>query len=274
MKRTFEDIAGPLALDLRVPAGHVAVTAEETSRLEVDLEPMNEAAEELLEAVVLDLRARGAGRELLVEVPERRGFGLFGRGPEFELRVSCPLRADVTARSASADFEARGVLGSLALKTASGDVEAESVDGEVEIQTASGDVGLAAASGATRVQTASGDVTIGRAERAVRAQLVSGDLTVRDARDSVDAKTVSGDQRLESVGAGTIGLTSVSGDIWVAVRKGTNVWMDVRSLSGDTSSALTPTGDAPADDAPVAELRIKSVSGDVHIESAGALQSA
>jgi hypothetical protein len=37
MKRTFEDIAGPLALDLRVPAGRVAVTAEETSRREVDL---------------------------------------------------------------------------------------------------------------------------------------------------------------------------------------------------------------------------------------------
>jgi Putative adhesin len=276
MKRTFDDITAPLALDLRVAAGRIAVAAEDTTQLEVELEPLNDAAEEVLEAVVIDLRDRDHGRELLVDVPERRGLRMFGRGPEFDLRVTCPERPAVRARSSSADFEARGPLGSLELKTASGDAEAEWIAGDVEMQTASGDVELGTAVGPTRVQTASGDVAIGRAERAVRAHLVSGDLTVRDARDSVEGQTVSGDQRLECVAAGSITLQSVSGDIRVGVRKGTNVWMDVRSLSGDTSSELTPSADAPSpDDAPVVELRIRSVSGDVQIESAaGAPHSA
>ena len=276
MKRAFDDITGPLALDLQVAAGRIAVTAENTTTLEVELEPLNEAAEEALAAAVIDLRPGGDGTTLVVEVPERRGFQLFGRGPEFDLRISCPPRPDVKARSSSADFEGRGVFGSLALKTASGDVQAERVDGEVQIQTASGDVELGTASGPARVQTASGDVAIGRADRQLRAQLVSGDLTVRDARDSVEGQTVSGDQRLECVAAGSITLQSVSGDIRVGVRQGANVWMDVRSLSGDTSSELTPTTDAPPDDdAPLVELRIKSVSGDVQVESAaGAPRSA
>jgi hypothetical protein len=276
MKRSFDDITGPLTLDLHVPAGRIAVSAEETTRLEVELEPMNEAAEEVLDAVVIDLRQRGDHPELLVDVPERRAFRLFGRGPEFDLRISCPHRPEVKARSSSADFDGQGPLGSLGLKTASGDVDAEWIDGEVEVQTASGDVELGTAVGPTRVQTASGDVAISRADRAVRAQLVSGDLTVRDARDSVEGQTVSGDQALEAVASGSVMLESVSGDIEVGVRKGTNVWMDVRSLSGDTSSELTPTADAPADDdAPLVELRIKSMSGDVRIRSAaGAPQSA
>src|SRR3712207_788232 len=128
MKRTFEDITGPLALDLRLAAGRIVVAAAETTRLDVDLQPMNDAAEALLDAAVIDLRERSNGRQLLVEVPERRGLRVLGRGPEFELRVSCPRGADVTARSSSGDFEGTGVLGSLAVKTASGDVEAEWVD--------------------------------------------------------------------------------------------------------------------------------------------------
>jgi Putative adhesin len=270
MRRTFDDLTGPLSLDLRVPAGSVAVDAVETSQLEVELEPLNDAARDALEAVVVELRHRGEGQELVVHVPERRGLGFFGRGPEFGLLVRCPEGASVRSTSASADFEGRGMLGSLEVKAASGDVAADRVSGEAKVQTASGDVELGTVAGRTIIQTASGDVAVERAEQAVRAQLVSGDLVIRDALDSIDATTVSGDQRLEAVSAGSITLQSVSGDINVGVRPGRNVWMDVRSLSGDTSSRLTATDEPSGGDEPVVELRIKSVSGDVEIESAAA----
>jgi Putative adhesin len=270
MRRTFDNVTGPLSLDLRVPAGSIAVDAVETSQLDVELDPRNDAARDTLDAVVVELRHRGEGQELVVHVPERRGFGLFGRGPEFDLRVRCPEGASVRSGSASADFEGRGVLGSLEVKTASGDVEAAHVTGEAKIQTASGDVELGTAAGTATIQTASGDVAVQQAEKPIRAQLVSGDLVIRDAHDSVDATTVSGDQRLGAVSTGAISLQSVSGDINVGVRPGRNVWMDVRSLSGDTSSQLTTTEEPATDEDPVVELRIKSVSGDVEIESAAA----
>ena len=270
MKRTFDDVALPLAFDLRVPAGAIAVTAEETSQVDIELEPRNAAAHEALEAVVVDLRRRGEGQELIVEVPERRGFGFFGRSPEFDLRIRCPHHADVKVSTATADFEGRGTFGSFELKSASGDVEAELVDRDVRVQTASGDVSLGGVGGGVSVQTASGDVTIDQAGGRVRAQLVSGDLTIRDARSDVDANTVSGDQGLDAVAAGSIALQSVSGDVRVGVRPGANVWMDVRSLSGDTSSQLTPMDEPSSEDAPLVELRIKSVSGDVTIQPAAA----
>jgi hypothetical protein len=69
---------------------------------------------------------------------------------------------------------------------------------------------------------------------------------------------------------GKIELHSVSGDIEVGVRRGTDVWLDVRSVSGDMRSSLTPT-DGPADPgALLVELHIKSVSGDVRIDHAPA----
>lgn len=268
MKRTFEHVTGPLTLDLRIPAGSIAVDAEDITDVDVELEPLNESARRILDSVTVDLRTRGGERVLLVDTPDRGAFSFLGRSPEFDLRVRCPDLPAVRARSGSADFEGRGAFASLALKTASGDTDVARVDGDASVQTASGDVHIGLAGGGTTVQTASGDVTMDRAEREVRAQLVSGDLTLRDARDSVEVRTVSGDLVLEGVTSGSIVLVSVSGDIRVGVRKGANVWMDVRSVSGDTSSELTPTEGPPSDDAPVVELRIKSVSGDVQIESA------
>ena len=96
------------------------------------------------------------------------------------------------------------------------------------------------------MNTASGDVEVGRVEGAVRAQLVSGDcITVRDAGESsgsARSPVTSGSRRCRP---GKVELHSVSGDIAVGVRRGTDVWLDVRSMSGDMSSSLTPT-DGPA----------------------------
>jgi hypothetical protein len=268
--RTYDDIHD-LALDLRLPAGRMEVRAGDATLVELRLEPENAAARELLDGggVTIEMRRRGEGHELLVEVPGRRG-GWLGRGPQFDLRVDCPHGTRVTARSGSADFEGQGRLGSLEVKTGSGDVEADVVDGPVTIHAASGDIEVETAVGPVEVTTASGDVELGTVERSLKANLVSGDLNVRDAGESVRANSVSGDQRLEAVGRGKIELHSVSGDIEVGVRRGTDVWMDVRSISGDMVSNLQPT-DGPVDDeGSLVELHVKSVSGDVRIDHAPA----
>ena len=273
MERACENIR-ELRLDLRVPAGHVEIDAVETDGVELRLEPLTDAARELMDSVTVDLRRHGAGHELVVDVPERKGFGWFlGRGPEFHLAVRCPSGTAADVRTASADLETRGLLGALGAKTASGDVRVERVHEKASVQTASGDIELEQARGAAEVTTASGDITVLRAAAGLRANLVSGDFAAREIDGDVRVTSVSGDQEIEAAGPGIVELQSVSGDIRVGIRRGLTVWMDVRSLSGDMASDLTPS-DGPGDeDTQLVELRVKSVSGDIRLEQAAAAAS-
>jgi hypothetical protein len=253
---------------VRLAAGSIRIDAIETDRTGVELRALDEAARGLLDDVRVELREASAGAELLVEVPERRG--LFGRSPQFALRVRCPLDAHISVRTRSAELEARGRLGSLEARTTSGDVEADEVAGDATVHAVSSDVELRRVGGRAEIQTTSGDVSLGRIAGPLRANTVSGDLAVEDALGPVELTTVSGDQRLEAVNGGAVTLQAVSGDIQVGVRRGAHVWMDVRSLSGDTVSELLASEGPPASDAPLVELRVKTVSGDIRIDRATA----
>jgi hypothetical protein len=262
MIKTFET-PEPLSVDVRISAGTLRVDAAETAQTEVEVEPNDDAAREQMDSVRIDLR----GTSLRVELPEKRGF--FGRNPSFDGRIRCPQGSRLAVRSRSADVESRGVLDSADVKSASGDVELQHVEREASVQTASGDVEIERA-GEVAVATASGDVEIGHCLGRLKANLVSGDFTVRAADGDVESHTVSGDQRLESVGVATVAANSVSGDVLVRVRRGATVWLDVRSISGDTESELDVGDGPPSDSDQVMELRINTVSGDVRIERATA----
>lgn len=263
MNKTFETHE-PARLDVRVPAGTIVLETAQTVETDVELDPLDDAAEEMIHAVRIEQR----GRDIQIEVPERRGF--FGRNPRFALRVRCPHGSSAGIRSRSADVDCRGRFGDVDVKTASGDVELEHVDGETRVATASGDVELRSAGGPASLNTASGDVRVGRATGRLKAQLVSGDLIVREADGGVEAHTVSGDQLYEAVGPGSVTANSVSGDVVVRVRRGANVWMDVRSISGDTTSELEAGDGPPPDESSLIELRLNTVSGDVRIERSAA----
>jgi hypothetical protein len=262
LEQTFET-PEPLSVDVRIAAGTVLVEAAETAQTEVKVEPNDAAAEEQMEGVRVELR----GSSLRVEMPEKRGF--FGRNPSFDVRIRCPQGSGLAARSRSADVQTRGVLDSVDVKTASGDVELQHAERDASVQTASGDVEIERA-GSVAVSTASGDVQIGHCLGRLKTNLVSGDLTVRAADGEVESHTVSGDQRLETVGPAAVAANSVSGDVLVRVRRGATVWLDVRSISGDTQSELDVGDGLPADSDQVMELRINTVSGDVRIERATA----
>jgi DUF4097 and DUF4098 domain-containing protein YvlB len=121
------------------------------------------------------------------------------------------------------------------------------------------------------VQSVSGDLHAGAVHGDIRAQLVSGDVHVRDAGGSISTNTVSGDQRFEAVRRGRMELKAISGDVMVGVRAGARVYVDANTVSGSTSSEFelsdAPAA-APAADAPLVELFVKTVSGDVRIERA------
>jgi len=266
---TFET-PGPLELDLGIPAGEIELEATDGSATEVELEPLddNDATRGVIERSRVELRPRGDGHKLVVDVPSERGFGIrFGRTPQVRLRVRCPQGATARIRSRSADIEARGRFGPADVGTASGDIHWDSVDGDASFNSVSGDIHLGGVTGALELKTVSGDAEVGTVGGELKVEAVSGDLRIDAADGSVKAKSVSGDQRV-TVAEGKVALVSVSGDVEARVRPGSRVFVDANAVSGAVSSELELSGVAPNGDGPLVEIRARTVSGDVRIARA------
>ena len=145
------------------------------------------------------------------------------------------------------------------MNTASGDVRFEHVGGEAQVNSASGDVNLDRVDGALTVNTASGDVEIRRIQGEGKIRAASGDISIDEADSSLKVQTASGDVQVDSVREGDVTLQTASGDIQVGIKQGSKLWIDARSMSGDTSSELE-LGDAPTD----GEGPLVEVPGDSH----------
>jgi DUF4097 and DUF4098 domain-containing protein YvlB len=252
-----------------VPSGEItleSVDGDETT-VELDASGTSDDVRELVEGARIELRQRGDGYEVLVDVPRRRGRGLgliFDRA-DFRLRVTAPHGADVDVSTASADVNGQGRVGGLKAEVASGDVRFTEIAGRVDLKSASGDVELERIGGEAKVSTASGDVRIGRVEGEATVRSASGDILVDEAAASITVQSASGDQRVGSVTSGRVVMQSASGDQTVGIRRGSGVHLDVRTMSGDTSSELE-IEDAPAGgDGPQIDLRATSMSGDIRI---------
>ena len=272
MQRHFE-VGGPVELDIRLASGEIEVDASLAGNVEVELIAHDDESRALLENARIELHEHGSMPKVLVDVPlKRSGFSfgmIFGR-QGITCRVRCPERSALGVRSKSADLLARGTFGSVNIATASGDVDVDRVDGGLTVKSASGDVSVREVTGGVNVQTASGDVEVGTAGGPVSVATASGDVSIDEAYDSVSANTVSGDHHHGAVMQGTVGAHSVSGDIEIGVRRGSKVWLDCNTVSGDTSSELELKGDIPDGDGPLVEIRAKTVSGDIRITRAPA----
>ncbi len=275
MRRETFDTPGEVTLDLRVAQGRVdleSVPGGTTTEVELDARGNDDEVRDLLEEARIESRARQGGYEVVVHVEDRRrvGFG-FWRKVEPRLKIRVPEGAKVQFEGASADIRGLGRFGALEADSASGDVEFDDVAGDTTVNAASGDVTVRSIGGAAEVNTASGDVELGRVVGDLVAKAASGDVRVDDAGAGVKIRTASGDQRIDGVTAGSVELQSMSGDIVVGIRQGSNVWVDARAMSGDLSSELELGDEQPADDAPLVELRAASMSGDVNVVRAPAL---
>ena len=268
MRRESFETPGSLTLDLRVPSGRIDLETGPgaTTEVELDARGGDDQVRELLEDARIELREVGGGHELLVEIETRRGISFgFLRKLDVRLRIRAPEGADVRAETASADLRGRGRFGSLRAKSASGDLEVEELARDAEVEAASGDVNLAAIGGSADISTASGDVRLGRVNGPLSARSASGDVHVDEAGEA-KVRTASGDQRIGAVAEGSVELQSMSGDITVGIRQGSNLWVDARAMSGDLNSQV-PLEDVPppGDGAPLVELRATSMSGDIDV---------
>jgi DUF4097 and DUF4098 domain-containing protein YvlB len=267
-RREELETQGAVVLEVRVPAGELEVEAGPPGSTVVELQPLGgDDSRAAVEEARIERRDEGSRSRVIVHVrPQRRLL----RGGDAKVRVHArvPEGADLEASTASADVQTRGALGAVRVEVASGDVEVDLAGAGTRVDSASGDVKLRSVDGDASVSTASGDVRVDRLQGTGRIRTASGDVEVGDAHGDLEIQSASGDQRVDAVSEGKVSLRSASGDLSVGVRRGSAVFVDARSMSGETSSEIDldgVAGEEQGDGAPLVELRAISMSGDVRV---------
>ena len=118
--------------------------------------------------------------------------------------------------------------------------------------------------GSLKVQTAAGDLSSGPVGGNAEVKTAAGDVNLDEVGGSVTIHSASGDLRVGAVTQGKVELKSVSGDMLVGVRRGSRVWMDVKTVTGDASSDLDSGFDDDGE-GPLVELKATAMSGDIKI---------
>jgi DUF4097 and DUF4098 domain-containing protein YvlB len=267
------DTPGTVSLQFRLPSGRVVVTTADEPRTSVELVPTGRRGSDAIEDVIVTAEERHGGHVIKVEQQDKIRWGpiQINWGGDIEVRVTCPPGADLDLAGGSTDLQVEGELGEVSAQSASGDVRLETVTKKLQVKTASGDVFVGAVEAGGSVVTVSGDLGVRRVEGELTARCVSGDVRIGAIRAPLTVSTTSGDVKLESVEAGEIRLQTISGDARIGVGRGTRVFIDAVSVSGDLESELgvgdhePPQSAESGEPGEVVPLHVKTVSGDVSI---------
>jgi DUF4097 and DUF4098 domain-containing protein YvlB len=264
MEQTFTT-PGRLRLEMRIPAGSIRIKAEETTTTQLSIR--GERDPDDIRIVFDD--ARADEQHLTVEHKERgKRFGW--RGDELRVDMTVPVGTLVSCDTGSADLAITGQLGTLDFRSGSGDLRFDDIDGEVNAKVASGDLAGGNIGGWFSFMSASGDARVRDVGGEVSGKSASGDVSIGSASGSVRVTTVSGDVEIGSVASGSTSVRSVSGDVEIGVARGTRVYLDLGSTSGDTVSELDMSESAAEGGGTGLELQVGTVSGDIRVVRAAA----
>lgn len=245
---------GSVALQIRLQGAGVVIRTVDEPRTSVELVPKGRRGPDAFEDVEIRADERQGGHVITIEQKNKFRWGpiQISWGGDFEVQITCPPGADLDLAGGSTDLRVEGELGEVTAKSVSGDIELQDVRARLE------------------VKTASGDISVGTMPAGGAVVSVSGDLEVRRVQGPLGARTVSGDVKIGAIEAGELQLQTVSGDARIGVARGTRVWIDAVSVSGDLESELgledtAPAGGEDAGGGEVVPLHVKTVSGDVKI---------
>ncbi|MEU8664606.1 DUF4097 family beta strand repeat-containing protein, partial [Actinoplanes philippinensis] len=121
---------------------------------------------------------------------------------------------------------------------------------------------------AVALKTSSGHLTIGDVTGDVTARTSSGDIRLGSVGDSLEATTASGEIEVGRLRQGQAKIRTSSGDVRVGVAPGTGVWLDLNTSSGRNVNTLAAPGDTTPQTGATLELKVRTASGDIHIQRA------
>ena len=262
-----------LAVNVKLSRGDVDVETADVAETTVTLTGETDRALAQIEQATVRLDSRGDRDELVVDADtddiswgsERIKLAIsFGKKDSIRVRVVCPHGTELGVETGSADLRANGRFGAVSARTASGDVTVGEVERDAEVKVASGDVRIERVGGSLKAQTAAGDISTGAVDGSANVKTAAGDISLSEVGHDVAVTSASGDVHVASVTQGKVELKSVSGDLIVGVRRGSRVWMDVKTVTGSARSDLD-TDAADDGDGPLVELKATAMSGDIRI---------
>jgi Putative adhesin len=269
---------GSVSLQIKLPSGRVVVTAADQPQTTVEVVAVGRRGQDAVDEIEVTMEERQGRHVVRIEQRDKFRWGpiQISWGGDFECRIACPLGTDLDLAGGSTDLRTDVELGEVSVRTASGDVRLDSSRGELEVKTASGDIAVGAIASDATLVTVSGDLEVERLDASLTARSVSGDVTIGAVAGELGLSTTSGDVDVKSVENGDVRVQTVSGDVRLGVARGTRVWIDAASVSGDLGSELGLEGEqveTEADSPGVVPLHVKTVSGDVSIVRAAGVSS-
>ena len=262
-----------LVVNVKLPRGDLDVETADVQEASVTLVGSTQRAEEQVERTEVRFENHSDHDELIVDA-DTEDFGWsggrvklsisLGRRDDIDVRIVVPHGTTLRAETGSADLRARGRYAELETRGASGDVSIDEVERDAAVKVASGDVRVGKVGGSLKVQTAAGDLSSGPVGANAEVKTAAGDVNLAEVGGSVTVHSASGDLRVGSVTQGKVELKSVSGDMLVGVKRGSRVWLDVKTVTGDASSDLD-TGADDDGEGPLVELKATAMSGDIKI---------
>ncbi|GAA3355892.1 DUF4097 family beta strand repeat-containing protein [Saccharopolyspora gregorii] len=189
---------------------------------------------------------RAVPLSVLVRAPEDSQLAI--RAGAGEVRVTGPAgRVHVQSGGGAVSVERAG--GSTVARTGSGALHLGEMAGGVQARSGSGDVEIAAVRSASSVVTGSGAVWLGTVDSDVLVRSGSGDVGIAEAR------------------SGQVELITGSGELRIALPRGTDAEVDLTSSTGTVDSELDVSGQPTAQE-PALRIFGRTGSGDALLTSA------
>jgi len=223
--------------------------------------------------------------------PRNRFVNFSSKRPEsIDVVIQLPTDSDVRGEADLGDFQADGMLGTVALKTDLGAVRlaetgplnvrngvgaitVEGVSGPAEVHTGSSDIRIGAVDGTADVSTGNGKVRVALVTGPANVKATNGSVAVDRALSDITAANSNGEVWIGEVVRGKVSATSKNGSVEVGVREGSAAWLELNTDVGRVYNELA-SSDAPeaGDPADKVEVRASTKLGDVTIRRAPRLE--
>ena len=281
-----------VALDLYVADVRFAVSDRTDTTVEVRPSDPNKAAD-IKAAENTRVEYDDATRTLSIvsRKPRNRFVNFSSKRPEsIDVVIQLPTDSDVRGEADLGDFQADGMLGTVALKTDLGAVRlaetgplnvrngvgaitVEGVSGPAEVHTGSSDIRIGAVDGTADVSTGNGKVRVALVTGPANVKATNGSVAVDRALSDITAANSNGEVWIGEVVRGKVSATSKNGSVEVGVREGSAAWLELNTEVGRVYNELA-SSDAPEAGEPVDKVEVHASTklGDVTIRRAPRLE--
>jgi DUF4097 and DUF4098 domain-containing protein YvlB len=287
MTRSTFSTPAPIAVVLDLYVARVRFTASERTDTVVEVRPSDpdKAADaRAADNTRVEFDETTRTLRIVTKKPLNRFVNFSSKRPEsVDLLVELPAGSDIRGEADLGDFDADGLLGTVAVKTDLGAVHlahtgslnlrngvgrvvVEHVHGNAQVHTGSSDVRIATVDGTADVSNGNGKIQIGLLTGPATVRVSNGSLSVDRALADVTATGANGEVRIGEVVRGKVSATSKNGGVEVGVRDGSAALLDLHTTVGQVRNELTTTP-APqtGDPADKVEIHASTKLGDVTI---------